>query len=67
MQPIHSHCITHFLIGFGSILNIAPTSASTTLDAQESIRAAWQDVGNHLYNALSQGKLANASKTEEPV
>ena len=58
MKMTKRQCIANILIGFGSILNIAPVVATTPLsqtnaqlEANELIRSSWAKVGEHLKQA----------------
>lgn len=57
-KPKHTHCIGNFLLGFGSILNIAPVvSVAPTLDTNSNdyqyFDNAWKETGQHLHDALN--------------
>ncbi|WGE69883.1 hypothetical protein NYR78_03010 [Actinobacillus equuli subsp. haemolyticus] len=58
----HTHCIRNFLLGFGSILNIAPVVSTATLpqidgqkEAEQLVGAAWNEVGAHLTQTIKSG------------
>ncbi|POY47758.1 hypothetical protein [Avibacterium paragallinarum] len=53
----HTRCIRNFLLGFGSVLNIAPVvSASSTIDTDSNeyqyFDNAWKETGQYLREAL---------------
>ena len=66
-KPKHTHCISNFLLGFGSILNIAPVvSVSSTIEIEPNeykyFNNAWGETGRHLRDALNKrvwGKYGN--------
>lgn len=62
MNMTKRKCIANLLIGFGSILNIAPVVAVTPTiatngqaEANRLIRASWQCVGDNLKQARKMG------------
>lgn len=66
-KPKHTNCISNFLLGFGSILNIAPVvSVSSTIEIEPNeykyFNNAWEETGRHLRDALNKrvwGKYGN--------
>lgn len=56
MKMKKHQCIANFLIGFGSILNIAPVFATTELgspkDDLENLQKDWQAIGADMYKAM---------------
>ena len=60
-KPKHTRCISNFLLGFGSVLNIAPVvSASSTIDTDSNeyqyFDNAWKETGQFLRNAICDKK-----------
>lgn len=56
-QSKSSTYIASFMVGFGSILNIAPVFADignvgSSLDDRNNLKKDWQNVGSYLYKAM---------------
>lgn len=57
-KPKHTRCISNFLLGFGSVLNIAPVvSASSRIETEPNeykyFNNAWEETGQHFHDALN--------------
>lgn len=63
MKMTKHQCVANLLIGFGSILNIAPVVAATPtiptngqMEANKLVRASWERVGDSLRQARKMGE-----------